>query len=307
MTFPADIMISIVIVNWNTRDHLRTALRSIQTFAPAAAFRVVVVDNGSADGSAAMVRTEFPQTILIPEKVNHGFARAVNLGINKVPAKYYLLLNSDCEFIESIVDQMIAFMESHGTVGLLGPAVVYPEGSLQSAGEPALTTWSIFKSQILFAKSPLRMRRKKWPENEFREVGFISGSCLLIRHDLFKSIGSLREDFFMYGEDVDYCLRARQDGWKVGVLPHLRVRHYKAKSTRQNLSATLKNSILNNCRLIAETSGRIHALLCLLFYAVGAALRGIVALLTLKSNACEWFRLVLFAPGLAVQLLTQKK
>jgi len=307
MSSHLDIRVAIVIVNWNTRDFLRSALQSIAAFAPSCKYRVVVVDNASADGSADMVKLDFSQIELVSEKHNQGFARAMNRGMQKIRAPYYLLLNSDCEFIENILDKMISYMEEHPKLGILGPAVVYPDGSLQSAGEPPLTVWSIFKSQILFSKSPLRMRRAQWPENGFQEVGFVSGSCMLIRGALSDAIGYLREDFFMYGEDVDYCLRASRAGWKVGVLTGLRVRHYKAKSTTQNLSATLKNSILNNCQLILENSGSVHALFSLLFYAAGAAMRGMIAFISLKPNSYEWFKLCKSVPGLGVKIFSRKK
>lgn len=298
-----NIKLSIIIVNWNTNQFLKKVLSSIEKYSPKESYEIIVIDNGSNDGSSIMVSSEFPKVKLIREKSNKGFAFAVNIGLNESEAEYYLLLNSDCELCEDIFEKLISVMEINKKIGIVSPTLVYPDGSIQSIGEPLITSWITFKNQILFVKSPLLMKFKKYPKEEYRQVGFVSGACMLIRKDVIRAVGYFREDFFIYGEDVDFCYRANKSGWLVVCCMNLKIIHYKSQSTNQILSQTLSNSIVNNCKLIEEYQGNFHSLLAFAFYSIGISMRVIIALLISNRDSREWFKLWFLLPNLFKQII----
>ncbi len=287
-------ILSIIIINWNTKEYLHKALISLQRYRPKTDHQIIIVDNASTDNSPKMVKQFFPEVILIAEPVNQGFAKAVNKGIAFSNSSFYLLMNSDCELQSQIIDQLIDMMKQNDKIGILAPILIYPDGTLQSVGEPLISPFSIFKSQILFSKSSIIMRFKKGEFSNYQEVGFVSGAFMLIRDELIRQIGMFRED---------YCYRAKKAGWEVGICYNVRVVHHKSKSTEKNLKNMITYSIINNCKLIYEYYGKLYSYVSFLFFVLGISLRTIFSILFLKNNAKGWFKLWLSLPSLFRKVL----
>lgn len=223
--------IAVIIVSFNTKEVLKNCLRSIFKKKWTNNLRVIVVDNASSDGSAQMVGEEFPEVKLILNKTNSGFAAGNNLGIKAVKADYYLLLNSDTLVSEGSMDKLVAFASS-GQFAIASCQLAFADGSFQSnAGQlptpfPVLA-WLTGFDDILkkFVKfSSYQARDRKYYQQD-REVGWVSGSVMLISKEAINKIGLLDEDIFMYGEDVEYCLRAKKAGLKVGWTKQAEITH----------------------------------------------------------------------------------
>ncbi|MFQ3632230.1 glycosyltransferase family 2 protein [Roseiflexus sp.] len=237
--------LSIVIVNWNARDVLRDCLASIPAAAGSLACETIVVDNASSDGSVEMVRTAFPHVHLIALPENMGFARANNIGFARAQGRYFLLLNPDTWLPPGALDSMAALMDRMPDVGILGPRLVNADGTLQPSCRffPTLTNmildcWGI--SQLAPRNRTLaRFKMTDWAHDEARDVDQPSGACLMVRREAWNDAGPLDERFFMYFEEVDFCWRVRQAGWRIRFTPAPQITHYGGQSSLQNLDARI--------------------------------------------------------------------
>jgi hypothetical protein len=236
--------VSICIVNWNRADCLRTCLRSIEDGAPQVSLEIIVVDNASCDESVPLVRAEAPKVLLILNDTNIGFARANNQAFALARGRYLLLLNNDTIMMPGTLDAMVAFMEQHADAGILGCKVLNPDGSLQPSCRsfPSLLTllWRAIYLDKLFPTSRLTgvEAMSAWKHDSSREVDVVKGCCMMVRRAMLEQVGSLDERFFMYFEEVDWCYRARQCGWKVHFTPEAQIVHLAGQSATLN-SATM--------------------------------------------------------------------
>jgi GT2 family glycosyltransferase len=228
-------LLSIIIVNWNTRDLLRDCLSSLFDD-PQADYEVIVVDNGSSDGSACMIRHEFPAVQLIENTQNDGYARANNLGIRSSCGRYLLLLNSDTLVSAGALPRLIDFMEQHPTAGACGPRLVRADGRPQSyafGGDPTLGYLLRRGASQLLLHRPLH----DWATSATLAVDWVSGACLLARRAAIQQAGPLDERFFMYFEDNEWCLRIRKAGWSVYYYPAVEIVHLGGQSLARNPQA----------------------------------------------------------------------
>jgi hypothetical protein len=231
--------LAVIIVNFNTKEKLRDCLQSVFNSQTRYNFQVWVVDNASGDGSAEMVKKEFPQVRLIENQENVGFAKASNQALRQARGRYYLLLNSDAEVLPDTFDKMIFFMDNNPTVGISGCKVVKGDGKLdlacrRSFPNPVNAFFRVAGLSFLFAKSRMASYNLTYlPEDEVVEVDSVMGAFLLIRREVMEQIGLLDEDFFMYGEDLDWCYRAKKAGFKVMYVPLTTVIHHKGSSSRR--------------------------------------------------------------------------
>lgn len=229
--------LSISIINWNTGDYLKKCLQSIEENVEGISYEAIVVDNNSSDGSIDMIRNCFPKIKLIENRTNLGFSRANNQAIKKAAGRYILLLNPDTLVLDKAIVKMIDFMEQHSNTGIIGCKLLNEDGSVQMSCRTFPTLNSLFHTftglDTKFPKSPILSHHimSYWNHDEIREVDWVSGACLIVRHAVIKQIGLLDEQFFMYYEDLDYCRRARQKGWRIYYLPEAQIIHYRAKST----------------------------------------------------------------------------
>lgn len=244
--------LGIIIVNWNTRDLLRKCLQTVFASQGDIAFKVVVVDNASGDASAEMVRSEFPQVLLIASEINGGFSYGNNLGLRALgyrgagdvsadAPRYALLLNPDTEVPPESLAGMVAFMDAHPEVGIAGPKLLLADGSLDKAcrrGFPTPTVAFYHFSGLakLFPKSARfgRYNMTYVDPGQTVEVDSVVGAYMQLRREVIAEVGLLDEAFFMYGEDLDWSYRAKKAGWKVMYYPEVIVWHIKRASSRKS-------------------------------------------------------------------------
>lgn len=244
--------LSIVIVNWNVSDLLRRCLRSIvascELQTPSLAFglrvmEVIVVDNGSMDGSVEMLRREFPWVQLIVNRENLGFTRGSNQGIQTSRGRYVLLLNPDTELVGNALPLMLDYMDGHPQVGALGPQLRYPDGSIQPSRRrfPTLAT-AFLESTILQQWFPRNRVLDHYylndqPDDTLQEVDWVVGACILLQREAIEQVGLLDESVFMYSDELDWCRRAKSAGWRVIYLPAAQVIHHEGQSSEQAVAA----------------------------------------------------------------------
>jgi GT2 family glycosyltransferase len=219
--------LSIVIVNWNTRTFLFNLLTSLFEHKPRGNFDVIVVDNASSDDSREMVTAEFPSVTLLANPSNVGFARAVNRGIRESDGQYVLLLNTDLLVVEGAIDAQIAFMEAHSRCAFCGGLLLNEQGVPDNA-------YGRFPSAKTLLAELLPQRIGKpyriscdpvMDQVHTMPVDVVSGADLMARRAALESFGLLDEQFFMYFEDSDWCLRAKRLGWDVSYVPSVRYIH----------------------------------------------------------------------------------
>lgn len=246
--------LGIVIVNWNTRDLLRECLRSVQASQGDFTYRVVVVDNASSDGSADMVRAGFPDVALIASAENEGYPRANNRGLRALgfaqgcadedAPPYALALNPDTVLPPGALGDMLAYMDADATIGVAGPKLVLPDGSLdlacrRSFPTPEISFYRMVGLSRLFPRSRRFGRYNLTyldPDVE-TEVDSVVGAFMLVRRAAIQQVGLFDETFFMYGEDLDWAFRIKQAGWKVMYNPRVTVTHVKRAASRQSRRA----------------------------------------------------------------------
>jgi len=248
---PLNLLLSVVIVNWNTRDLLEQCLQSIREdcgpllAAPTQdaarrparqpSIEVFVVDNASEDGSVQMVKERFPWVRLIENAENLGFASANNQAIGLVNGRYILLLNSDTVVHPSAFAALTDFMERTPQAGAAGACLLNDDGTLQPACHPMLTPWREFL-RLLFLDRIFHVASygsSWWETEEPRQTEVIKGACLMLRHTALDQAGLLDGSYFMYTEEVDLCYRLAQSGWQLWWVPEAKVTHFGEASSRQ--------------------------------------------------------------------------
>jgi N-acetylglucosaminyl-diphospho-decaprenol L-rhamnosyltransferase len=227
--------VSIIVVNWNTRQMLADCLNSVETSAVGVACEVIVVDNDSTDGSQAMLRSQFPQVRLIQNDRNVGFARANNQALAASRGRYALLLNSDALLSASALQAMLKLAESEPRAGIVGACLLNADGSFQAS----YTLFPHLWQEFLILSGLGRLFYGRWypsrgPEEnkEPHIVDYVEGACLLVRREAFEEVGGLDEDYFMYAEEVDWCYAMREKGWQVWYQPAARVIHLGGGSSQ---------------------------------------------------------------------------
>jgi GT2 family glycosyltransferase len=241
------LQLSVIIVNYNVREFLDHALTSIRKAMRGIRGEILVVDNASDDGSVDMLRRRYPDVVRIVNSTNVGFAKANNLALRRARGAYLLLINPDTIVQEDTFRVMLKFFEEHPNVGLAGCKILNPDGSFQLACRRSFPTpWVAFTKIVglsaLFPGSKLfgRYNLTYLNPDESYEVDAVSGSFMMLRREVYERVGGLDEDFFMYGEDLDWCYRIQQAGWKIYYVPQTQIIHYKGESTRRSNIDELK-------------------------------------------------------------------
>ncbi len=193
-----------------------------------------MVDNASSDGSAAMVREEFPEVQLMENAENVGFAAGNNCALRQCRGRYAMLLNSDAQLQAGALRALMEFMDAHSNAGAAGPMLLYPDGRWQPSGRP-FPTLRRFLSEVTGAYArtggDAHLLRDVDPE-QVREVDEVSGACMIVRREAWEQAGLLDSRFFLLYEDVDWCRRIKEGGWKIFYLPQARVVHHYGASRR---------------------------------------------------------------------------
>lgn len=216
-----DVDVSIIIISWNTMEITCDCLRSIYELTKDVDFEVIVVDNGSTDDSCEVVEEEFPQVKLIKNGKNLGFSKANNIGIKVSTGRYLFLVNSDIIILDACVKKMIQFMDKNPHVGMAGPRILNPDMSLQPTCKHYPSLWNNFCQALglnrLFPKSSFFSDwfMSYWQHDTIKKVDGLGGCFLVVRRKALDEVGLLDEDFFIYGEDIDWCRRFNLAGWNI--------------------------------------------------------------------------------------------
>ena len=235
------VRLSIIIVTYNAGRLLKECIDSIYKESITTPFDVWVVDNNSQDDSIAMIKECFSKVNLIENGTNIGFAKANNMALSRSKADYFLLLNPDTVVHDNAIEKVVKFVDRSPEVGIVGCRVLNEDGTLQLACRRSIPTPHVaffrlsglsrlFPNSKVMAKYNLTYLNP----NEANEIDAVSGAFLMIRREVVDSIGKLDERFFMYGEDMDLCLRTKKAGWKVMYYPDAKIIHYKGECSRSN-------------------------------------------------------------------------
>jgi len=243
MLFPD---LSVCIVNWNTRRYLEQALASVLDSGSAIGLQVVVVDNGSEDGSAEMVRERFPGVTLLESGENLGFARGYNRAAREAAGRHLMMLNPDTVVRPGALERLVAFLDSHPRTGAAGPRLLNPDGSLQlSCRRFPRPLAAVFRNTVLGRLVPgNRFTRDylmtDWDHEMVREVDWVSGAAVCIRREAWREVGGFDEGYYMYAEDMDWCLRAGEAGWDIHYVPEAVIVHRIGASSDQRPAAMVR-------------------------------------------------------------------
>lgn len=225
-----------IVVNWNTRELLRRCLAAVHATVRTP-HELLVVDNGSDDDSPAMVRSQFPDAVLIANDTNRGFAAAVNQALARAAGRLFLLLNSDAQVQPGAVETLVEWLRTHPRTGICGPRLRDGQGRVQlSFGAFPTIRHEAVRKWLWnpLAQRPWGARVLEWRFRRPLSVDWVLGACLMIRRDTAARIGPLDEGFFFYFEEVDWCLRARRAGWEVMLVPHAEVIHLGGRSVARD-------------------------------------------------------------------------
>lgn len=229
--------LSVVVASFNTKDLLRECLATVRTATRGLDSEVVVVDNSSSDGTPAMVASEFPEVTLLANQKNEGFARANNRAMKLAKGRFVLLLNPDTLVPPETIGPLLSFLRDHPKVGLVGCRIDRPDGRLDEACKRNFPTpWSALARFLAIDRVfPGRTGYRRSGDNPAGtyEVDAVVGAFMLLRRETLDDVGGLDEDYFMFGEDLDWCYRVKQRDWQIYYLGDQSIVHHKGASTRQ--------------------------------------------------------------------------
>lgn len=275
--------LSVIIVNWNTRDLLARCLETALAEAGGLTLELIVVDNASSDDSAAMVRARFPQAQLIANSANVGFARANNQGARCATGRYLLLLNSDAFPEPGALPALAALADAQPRAGLIGAQLRNADGSFQASHTPFPTLGREFLilsglGRLFFG--PHFPSRGPDEARGPQPVDYVEGACMLVRPDAYAAVGGLDEGYFMYAEDVDLCHALRRAGWQVWYHPGARLVHLGSASSRTRRPEREGDLYVSRVRFFRRAYGPLAADLLkvqiLAFAAVKALVHGLL-------------------------------
>ncbi|MFD2614071.1 glycosyltransferase family 2 protein [Paenibacillus gansuensis] len=232
--------LSVIIVNYNTAELTVDCIASVLKSRMDSEYEIILVDNASSDGTVARVREQFPQVRVIVNEDNLGFAKANNIGIKVAQGEHILLLNSDTLVETNTLDYMAKFMDENPKVGAAGCKVLLPDGRLDKACKRGFPTPSAsFYYAFGFAKLFPKVKRFNQyqlgylsPDEKY-PVDCLVGAFMMVRRETINQVGLLDEEFFMYGEDIDWCYRMKQAGWEIYYNPAVKILHLKGASSRK--------------------------------------------------------------------------
>ena len=279
--------LSIIIVNWNTKGLLADCLQTVVDNLQDLHAEIIVVDNGSTDGSPDMVAQRFPQARLVENTENRGFAAANNQAISLAEGQYILLLNSDTLVHGDVLAKSVEYMQQNPQVAVMGCRVLNSDGSVQLTCSQFPTLLNLFFQTSGLWKLPWprffsNYQMPYWQRDDEREVEVVSGCYMLVRASTLPTVGLLDESFFFFGEETDWCHRFKKAGWRLSFAPVGEITHYHSASARK---LHYKRDLMLTYALILlqrKHGGAVHAffawLILLVFNSTRAALWSLRAL-----------------------------
>lgn len=232
--------LSILIVHYNTPGLLRQTLKGIRRAAPALSFEVVVVDNNPASRVKDKVLAEFPRVKVVVAERNLGFGGGMNLALKEARGRYLLVFNPDIVVTPGSLEELVRFMDASPGVGMCGPQLRHPDGSVQHSCfrfmEPEVILWRRLPLARRFARARAVLDRyvmAEWDHSDTREVDYLLGAAMCVRREAYADVGGFDPRFFVYFEDQDWCRRFREAGWKVVYHPKASLIHYHRRETAE--------------------------------------------------------------------------
>lgn len=280
--------VSVIILNWNTRDMLADCLETVLKYAGRLTVELIVVDNASTDGSQAMLQQRFPQVQLIANHENVGFARGNNQGMAISRGRYMLLLNSDAFITPGALEALLQLADAQPRAGIVGAHLLNADGTFQASHTPFPSLWQEFMilsglGRLLFGRwYPSRgAQEARGPQT----VDYVEGACLLVRPGAFRETNGLDEGFFMYAEEVDWCYTMHQKGWQVWYQPAAHIIHLGGGSSQGRRTQREGDLYRSRVRFFRKHYGDTLAqLLKLQIYGLTAIKIAIHTLLRLSSG-----------------------
>lgn len=295
------IELSIIIVNYNTRDLLKQCINSIMDNVKDISYEIIVTDNASSDDSIEMLNEEFPTVKLIKSKINGGFAYANNLAIKESKGKYLFLLNSDTIILKDVLSKMVRYMDENKEVGMLGPKLLNADFSHQTS----ISAFPTFKREVFhiykiknilkipivknfFVKYGGKLGIKDVEQymknfqgiNTPQEVQVLVGAALMFRREIIKDIGYLDERYFMYYEEIDYCYQAFKTGWSRVYYPYGEIIHLIGQSSKKISDVTFYERYKSMMKYFRKNYGvgkeiavRINLIIGLFLRSIGLSLK----------------------------------
>lgn len=283
--------LSIIIVNWNTRNLLVQCLSSIYQTVRTVEMEVWVVDNGSKDGSGTAAVEKFPETKFVQNKVNFGFARANNQALNLATGRYLLLLNPDTKVNPGAVERLISFMNAHPEAGGAGAQLINSDGSKQNsiANFPSLAT-ELLNKNLLRWLFPKQFPGKERNYSESVEVDSVIGACMMVRREALEKVGLFDEDYFLFLEETDWCYRMKRAGWKIYHVPRAEVYHFQGKSAETERKRAKVEYYCSRYHFFRKNRGKFQWIILLVgllirlgFEVLSMAMASLVTLFAIKG------------------------
>jgi GT2 family glycosyltransferase len=272
--------LSIIVVSYNTRELLRSCLASIFEHAKEENPEVIVVDNNSSDGSVDVVRSVFPRIKVIANEENRGFAAANNIGVRIATGEMVLLLNPDTELLPQSVSSALTYMRNNSDVGILGCRILSPDGTVQQSARDVPSLWTLLmETSFLYKVLPHSgLFRNPWVTltDQEQDVDVVKGAFLLTRRSIFEAVGYLDEQFFLYSEEQDWCVRVKRHGWRIVYYPAANIIHREGASSKPGPDSTKYMVYDSEFLYFVKYHGKAYAMTALLLMWIGILLRLVV-------------------------------
>ncbi|MEJ2586752.1 MAG: glycosyltransferase family 2 protein [Deltaproteobacteria bacterium] len=289
--------ISLIIVNWNTKDLLLHCLSSIQQTIQGLSYDIWVVDNASSDGSSEAVRARFPTVHLLENRVNMGFAAANNLALKKMAGRYAVLLNTDTTLTPGAIQTLYDFMETHPVAAMACGQLLNPDGSKQNsiANFPSLASLMCNETllRILFPTS-FPSKRKEYPSPI--EVSSCIGACMMVRKSAMEGVGLLDERYFFFLEETDWAYQMKRAGWKIYLVPSAKIFHAQGKSVKNRTDGRIL-FYRSRYAFFKKWHPRTYPLICLVVFVrlcINMFLSAIALLSTLGLKKALYHKLITY-------------
>lgn len=233
--------VSIVIVTWKMKEVLHDLLASLKEHVKGVTYEVIVADNASHDGTVEMIRSEFPDAVLIENDRNRGVSGARNQGFARARGRYIQILDADMVLRENSIRKLIEFADAQLDAGVTACKLTFPDGTLQPSCRHYPTPMSFLMRRLAgcrFAQESRALRHHEmadWDHGETRDVDYVIGACQLIRREALEQVGALDEKIFYGPEDIDFCLRMYRKGWRVYYYPYTAIIHYEQRMTKKKV------------------------------------------------------------------------
>jgi N-acetylglucosaminyl-diphospho-decaprenol L-rhamnosyltransferase len=250
-------LVSVIIVSYNTKGLLHECMGALCASASEISLQIIFVDNASTDGSAALIKKDFPDCHLIENTVNVGFGRANNQALQFVQARYVLLLNTDAFVAVDTLDKTVAFMNANPECGILGVRLTGRNGELQPAARYFPTPWNLFLKRSGLHRWPAFNRVRlvddpDWNLNTTRSCDWVPGCYYLVRKEVIDEVGLFDPRYFLYCEEVDHCLATKRSGWSVACFPGTTVIHIGGESAKSDGAISTSGRQIEALRIESE-------------------------------------------------------